>query len=155
MMRVMSLSTAFYVAAASSERARARSFAEALEKTGRHSCLFEWFDAFPDTHERDLDAAARELLRRRCVNAAAMADLFVLLAPSSGHTTTGAWIELGVRVAARRLSGLLVAGGERPSTLFLSGVVYFVSDHLALTAIREERTFLDGPKPFPLDATRL
>lgn len=137
-----------YIAAASSERERARATSVPLLAAGWSTTA--WWDeeaAPPGGTDLDVAPEVRERIKDRCIEAAHACDVFFLLSPNEGHSTIGAWVELGAALAQprpRQYGSDIIIAGRVPLTLFVTSSRWFERDedaieYLSLGAARAPR----------------
>ncbi|NJN63544.1 MAG: hypothetical protein HC882_00825 [Acidobacteria bacterium] len=86
----------FYVAGASAEWQRARRVMDELEKFG-HYITYDWTESFAEGANNSVLSLNQAIAFSSAdQDAVARADVLLLLVPSDGLFTTGAWTELGV-----------------------------------------------------------
>lgn len=102
-----------YVAGPSSERARCEAFASQVRLLG-WEITEPWWNQLAMLEAEgkgphDASTAERHMISNRCFDAVEKASLLILLPPTPGFSTEGAWVELGVAFGLRR-----GRGGSRP-----------------------------------------
>lgn len=134
----------FYVAGASSEMERVERAMRALEDLGLRNA-FDWCAEIRRVGGPSPKPGDPQRFASACSDwrAARDANVFWLLAPLPGNTSTGAWVELGVRIenvrsaySPHRIAKTLISG-DAARCIFASLVPEFETDELALAHIRQ------------------
>lgn len=112
-----------YIAGASVEAARCKSFGEEVERAGARIAVKWWDDVLAaKCHDRELSEELRLSFAAKDLNGVHTSDLFWLVVPQDGHGR-GAWFEfgaaLGLRAAGRFSPGVIVSG-DCLSSIFTS-----------------------------------
>jgi hypothetical protein len=126
-----------YVSGASSEWQRVASVVERLEASGLIEVPCKWWIDASQWSGRDHERSSHERIRltRELFAAIDASDVFLLLAPSHGHTSRMAWAELGYALNSSYGLRVIVSGNYAQTICTALADTHFHTDDDAISAV--------------------